>query len=621
MKTLTKLLAVTLIVFLSAQSFSQEIGSLRMSSELSFPEKFQRQRDNPLSPGTYTIGSSGYFPTITSALNSLSLDGIAGPVTLELIDDLYTAPADTFGFRFIGPIPGAGPESRVTIKPASNKNVIIQGSGQTVMCFVNTSYMTFNGVSLTGPTTLTIHALYDGQYYWNGCLDFINNSDHNMVQNITFISEDYTRLSSGVGFWRQIGNAETPDSNLIQNNFIKMAGIGIYVSAFNSNNKATGNIIRGNKIGSETDSLITWGIQVEKNQGAIIENNIVQNIRQQINCFITSGINSCVGEGCVIRDNVVRNISSNHFYGSAGILLSGDGSSFGSGELVYNNMIYDIRSVSTYSDSRVAGIELSYQNNPEIYFNSVYLSGQGSNQRGSAALYIYSLCTNVKAENNIFVNTRDETPYCASSIFDNSPSNLSTDYNDLFYLQNQYNCLVKAGGNDYYTLQEWQMTGKDSNSITEMPNFTNQYLHIAGTTTLLKSHATPIAEIDKDIDGDTRNITSPDIGADEFSGINGVEDAAVLPSGFILSQNYPNPFNPSTKIIWQSPVGSWQSLKVYDVLGNEVATLVDEYKPAGKYEVEFSAKNGNAKNISSGVYFYRLQAGNYVDTKKMILLR
>ncbi len=591
-----------------------------------FQKKFRVQRDIPLSAGIYTVGSSGDFPTITSALNTLSLDGIAGPVTLKLIDDLYTAPTDTFGFRFIGPIPGAGPESRVTIKPAENKNVTIQGSGQTVMCFKNTSYMTLMESALLALRHLTIHALYDGQYYWNGCMDFINNSDHNVVQNINFISEDYTRFSSGVGFWRQNGITETPDSNLIQNNFIKMAGIGIYVSAFNSNNKATGNIIRGNKIGSETDSLITWGIQVEMNQGAIIENNIVKNIRQQMNCFITPGINSCVGAGCVIRNNVVHNISSNNFYGSAGILLSGDGSSFGSGELVYNNMIYDIHSVSTYSDSRVAGIELYYQNNPEIYFNSVYLSGSGSNQRGSAALYIYSLCTNVKAENNIFVNTRDEAPYCASSIFDNSPSNLSTDYNDLFYFQSQYNCLVKAGGNDYYTLPEWQITGKDLNSITEMPNFTNQDLHIDGTATLLKSHATPIAEIDKDFDGDTRNKISPDIGADEFSGINGVEDAAALPSEFILAQNYPNPFNPGTKISWQSSVGSWQTLRVYDVLGNEVATLVDEYKPAGKYEVEFSTKGesasgGNVNNISSGVYFYRLQIGNYVDTKKMILLR
>jgi len=85
---------------------------------------------------------------------------------------------------------------------------------------------------------------------------------------------------------------------------------------------------------------------------------------------------------------------------------------------------------------------------------------------------------------------------------------------------------------------------------------------------------------------------------------------------FTLSQNYPNPFNPSTKISWQSPVSSWQTLKVYDVLGNEVATLVDEYRDAGTYETEF-----NAEKLSSGVYYYQLRAGSLVQTKKMIYLK
>ena len=87
-------------------------------------------------------------------------------------------------------------------------------------------------------------------------------------------------------------------------------------------------------------------------------------------------------------------------------------------------------------------------------------------------------------------------------------------------------------------------------------------------------------------------------------------------SNFCLLQNYPNPFNPSTKISWQLSVGSWQTLKIYDVLGNEIATLVNEYKPAGKYEVEFSAAS-----LPSGVYFYQIQAGSFINTKKMILLK
>jgi hypothetical protein len=102
-------------------------------------------------------------------------------------------------------------------------------------------------------------------------------------------------------------------------------------------------------------------------------------------------------------------------------------------------------------------------------------------------------------------------------------------------------------------------------------------------------------------------------GSFEYSYIVEVE---IAPRNFSLEQNYPNPFNPSTKISWQSSVSSWQTLKVFDVLGREVATLVDEYRNAGSYEVEF-----NASNLPSGVYFYQLKAGPFVETKKMILLK
>ena len=89
---------------------------------------------------------------------------------------------------------------------------------------------------------------------------------------------------------------------------------------------------------------------------------------------------------------------------------------------------------------------------------------------------------------------------------------------------------------------------------------------------------------------------------------------------FRLYQNYPNPFNPSTKISWQSPIGGWQTLKVFDVLGNEIALLVNEFKPGGNYEIEFNTSSIK-HHPSSGVYFYQLKAGNFIQTKKMILLR
>ena len=99
-----------------------------------------------------------------------------------------------------------------------------------------------------------------------------------------------------------------------------------------------------------------------------------------------------------------------------------------------------------------------------------------------------------------------------------------------------------------------------------------------------------------------------------------VENLEYKTDEFQLYQNFPNPFNPSTKISWQSPVGSWQTLKVYDVLGNEVATLVDEFREAGRYEVEFNAvETRRGVSLPSGIYFYRLTAGSFTEVKKMIL--
>jgi hypothetical protein len=110
-----------------------------------------------------------------------------------------------------------------------------------------------------------------------------------------------------------------------------------------------------------------------------------------------------------------------------------------------------------------------------------------------------------------------------------------------------------------------------------------------------------------------------------------VTDEKSIPNTFTLEQNYPNPFNPTTKIKFNIPSviasGAKQSqfvtLKVYNLLGNEVATLVNEQKPAGAYEVTFDSHSGlsGIRDLSSGIYFYQLKVGSFVETKKMILLK
>lgn len=94
-----------------------------------------------------------------------------------------------------------------------------------------------------------------------------------------------------------------------------------------------------------------------------------------------------------------------------------------------------------------------------------------------------------------------------------------------------------------------------------------------------------------------------------------------IPNTFSLEQNYPNPFNPTTNIGFRIANRGFVSLKVYDALGNEVATLVNEELEAGKYEVDFNVAQVSRPEIASGIYFYRLQAGSFIETKKMLLLK
>ena len=94
------------------------------------------------------------------------------------------------------------------------------------------------------------------------------------------------------------------------------------------------------------------------------------------------------------------------------------------------------------------------------------------------------------------------------------------------------------------------------------------------------------------------------------------DNESTLPSKFILHQNYPNPFNPVTTIKYSIPQSEFVNLRIYDMLGREIETLVNEEKPAGEYYVNF-----DGTNFSSGVYLYKLQTGTYIQAKKLLLLK
>ena len=173
--------------------------------------------------------------------------------------------------------------------------------------------------------------------------------------------------------------------------------------------------------------------------------------------------------------------------------------------------------------------------------------------------------------------------------------------NDLYFFDKDKGWVVGSGGKIFYTPNA-------GSSWINQSNFTNDFYCIQMIDSAIGWLVGSGGIILKTINGG--------------GGTTNIEDQSLELNNFYLYQNYPNPFNPTTKISWQAPVSSWQTLKVYDLLGNEVAILVNEFRNAGFYEVEFPDTNtGNAMSLPSGVYFYKLQAGDFTAIKKMTLIK
>jgi hypothetical protein len=116
-------------------------------------------------------------------------------------------------------------------------------------------------------------------------------------------------------------------------------------------------------------------------------------------------------------------------------------------------------------------------------------------------------------------------------------------------------------------------------------------------------------------------ISSADVGigiseVGTISSITGIEDENTSPAGYFLNQNYPNPFNPSTEISFSLAKSSFVIFEVYNSLGQKVATLINNEMNSGSHKIKF-----NASNLSSGIYYYKIEAGEFREVKKMILIR
>ncbi|MGO9482602.1 MAG: T9SS type A sorting domain-containing protein [Candidatus Kryptoniota bacterium] len=184
---------------------------------------------------------------------------------------------------------------------------------------------------------------------------------------------------------------------------------------------------------------------------------------------------------------------------------------------------------------------------------------------------------------------------------------------------------IVVGGTSGFSMQSFALARFNSNGAMDTTFGT-------GGTVMTNTFSTG----DQDLDDEVHSIViQPDgkivaagysqatFGATDFavarylqSNVTGIIEAKSFPRSFSLEQNYPNPFNPSTTINYQLPMNSHVTLNVYDILGREVATLVNEKENAGSYSVKF-----DGSRLASGVYFYRLTAGSFISVKKLVVLK
>jgi parallel beta-helix repeat protein len=374
-----------------------------------------------------------------------------------------------------------------------------------------------------------------------------------------------------------------------------------------------------------------WGIFTGFTDDVTIQNNTCSYSEDEHGIYVSNSSD---------RPVIVNNHSFNN--NGCGIHMNGDISMGGDGIIsnatVSGNIIHD-NGLGGGSAINMDGVQDS-----EIFNNLIY-----NNHATGIAMYQIDGgdgSKNNKVYNNTVINPSDARWNIL--VVDGSTGN--TLYNNILINHHSfrgsiaidaasttgfisdYNILVNRlsndDGNSNMTLTQWQALGYDLNSM--IADLESQIFvdHLTGNFHLLQNAKAVDAGTNlvlpivfEDLD----NIPRPqgsgfDIGAYEYNTISSVTET-VSSVDFILYQNYPNPFNPITNIRFQIDEFGFVSLKVYDVLGNEVVTLVNEDKPGGEYVIEFNSHSVSDQFFTSGVYIYQLIAGNYIQTRKMVILK
>jgi hypothetical protein len=343
------------------------------------------------------------------------------------------------------------------------------------------------------------------------------------------------------------------------------------------------------------------------------------------NSIVISNKNTTYASDCISTYKDNADVVKNNYVEQNNTRTSGQGifvsTSTGGTTLIFNNVCYGM-----YTSASLIKYKYATSGSSVIVSNTIY---------GGKSDLVQTDDPKVIFKNNIIQTTGAYTlVYFINAV------NTANINNNIYKRSSTGTSVIDYGSRGNKTLKQWQSLGFDKSSFEADPKFANagaKDFSLLATSPAIDKGLTLGAPYNTDI----RNVSRPtgagyDIGAYEYTTqlLNGktmannnnsqvendelykVETSVDVPQQYELGQNYPNPFNPSTTIRYNLPQNSMVTLKVYDILGKEVATLVNEMKSAGSYEINF-----NALHLASGTYIYRIQADGFTQTKKMMLMK
>ncbi len=559
--------------------------------------------------GTYTIGSGGDYPAIDSALGVAEKEGISGPVIFNILTGIYN---ETINIHFI---PGNSSLNTLTLKSFTgntsdveinhisivsafitirdisiNSDILIESHSNNIN-IINNDFrnsglylqaLSFVGdihnVKILGNVNITIMDFFAEYWFVEAIIDSVqikNNTINGAVRNF---GHCYNFLIENNTIYGSLSGAGGPTFEILKN---KITG-NLFITGKYTNNFINGNIqsggifinntITGGSIDTPTVNLkyVSWGsyfhnnIIINKNGGTVLS-SMNELIASDFNNYSNGGNNNLVMYGGISYNNI------QDFFNATGF------DQHSNSQPVSFVSPTDLHlAFSSYGDTLLMGIPVSsvIDDIDGELRNSLY-PYKGADEILDFPLPVeLSLFSSSVNENDVILN------WVTTSELNNSGFDIERSK-------------VNASDNEWLKIGFVKGNGTSSN--------TNTYEYT-----------------DKNVNSGKYNYRLKQIDFNgNFKYYNLSEEVTVgIPGKYSLNQNFPNPFNPETIISYQIPSDHNVLIKIYDISGKEVLTLVNEYEVAGSYEIKF-----NGSNFASGIYYYQIEAGEFKATKKMLLVK